>query len=89
MNTLIISNEEMEVIMKVAKFLAESCLLIKGVNETIENEAKKQKAEFPSMLMATLDLSLLGIILVDKRVIQAREGTIIIGQNINAASSFN
>ena len=34
----------MEVIMKVAKFLAESCLLIKGVNETIENEAKKQKA---------------------------------------------
>ena len=41
------------------------------------------------MLMATLDLSLLGIILVDKRVIQAREGTIIIGQNINAASSFN
>ena len=89
MNTLIISNEEMEVIMKVAKFLAESCLLIKGVNETIENEAKKQKAEFPSMLMATLDLSLLGIILADKRVIQAREGTIIIGQNINAASSFN
>ena len=89
MNTLIISNEEMEVIMKVAKFLAESCLLIKGVNETIENEAKKQKAEFPSMLMATLDLSLLGNILVDKRVIQAREGTIIIGQNINAASSFN
>ena len=37
---LIISNEEMEDIMKVVKSLGESGLLIKGTSETIENEAK-------------------------------------------------
>ena len=38
--TLIISNEEMEDINKVDKSLKESSLLIKGVSETTENEAK-------------------------------------------------
>ena len=37
---LIITNEEMEDIMKVVKSLEESGLLIKGTSETIENEAK-------------------------------------------------
>ena len=37
---LIISNEEMEDIMKVVKSLGESGLLIKGTSETIENEVK-------------------------------------------------
>ena len=37
---LIITNEEMEDIMKVVKSLGESGLLIKGTSETIENEAK-------------------------------------------------
>ena len=39
--TLIISNEEMIDIMKIIKSLEESGLLIKGVSETIKNEAKK------------------------------------------------
>ena len=38
--TLIISNEEMIDIMKILKSHEESSLLIKGVRETIENEAK-------------------------------------------------
>ena len=38
--TLIISNGEMNNIMKIGKFLEESGLLIKGVRETIKNEAK-------------------------------------------------
>ena len=38
--TLIISNEEMNYIMKIVKSLEESGLLIKGVSETIKNEAK-------------------------------------------------
>ena len=38
--TLIISNEEMNDIIKVVKSLEESGLLIKGVIETIKNEAK-------------------------------------------------
>ena len=43
--TLIISNEEMEDI-KIVKSLEDSGLLIKGVSETIKNEAKKQKRGF-------------------------------------------
>ena len=38
---LIISNEEINDIMKIIKPLEESGLLIKGVSETIKNEAKE------------------------------------------------
>ena len=38
--TLIISNEEMEDILKIVKSLEDSGLLLKGVSETIKNEAK-------------------------------------------------
>ena len=41
----------------VAKSLEESGLLIKGVSETIENEAKEQKGGFLEMLWGTLDAS--------------------------------
>ena len=40
--TLIISNEEMNNIMKIVKSLKEFGLLIKGVGETIKNETKEQ-----------------------------------------------
>ena len=39
--TLIISNEEMNDIMKIIKSLEESSLLIKGVSKTIKNEGKE------------------------------------------------
>ena len=39
--TLIISNEEMNDIMKIIKSLGESGLLIKRVSETIKNEGKE------------------------------------------------
>ena len=38
--TLIISNEEMEYIIKIVKSLKDSGLLLKIVSETIQNEAK-------------------------------------------------
>ena len=41
MTTLIISNEEMNDIMKIVKSLEESGLSIKGVSETIKNEEKE------------------------------------------------
>ena len=41
--TLIISNEKMNDIMKIVQSYEESGLLIKGVCETIKNEAKEQK----------------------------------------------
>ena len=62
--TLIISNEEMNDIMKIIKSLKESGLLIKGVRETIKNEAKEEKGEFLSILLGTLSPSLLGNLLL-------------------------
>ena len=46
--TLIISNDEMESIVKIAKYLEDSGLLLKGVIETSQNEGKEQKGEFLS-----------------------------------------
>ena len=45
-------------IMKIVKSLEESSLLIKGVNETIKNEAKEQKEGFLRILLGTLGASL-------------------------------
>ena len=75
--TLIISNEEMNDIMKMLKSLEESGLLIKGVSEAIKNEAKEQKGGFLSMLLGTLGASLLGNLLTGKGTIRAGEGTIL------------
>ena len=43
---LIISNEEMDDIMKIVKSLEELGLLIQGTSETIKNKAKEQKGGF-------------------------------------------
>ena len=53
----------MKDIMKIVKSLKDSGLLIKGVSETIKNEAKEQKGGFPGMLLGTLGTSLLGNLL--------------------------
>ena len=41
--TLIISNKEMEDIIKIVQSLEDSGLLLKDFNETIQNEVKEQK----------------------------------------------
>ena len=56
--TLIISNDEMEDIIKIVKSLEDSGLLLKGVSETIQNGAEGQKGEFVNMLLGTLGASL-------------------------------
>ena len=66
--TLIISNDEMEDIIRIVKSLEDSGLLIKGVTETVQNEVKEQKGGFLSMLLNTLDANLLGSILAGKGV---------------------
>ena len=43
-----------------------TCSLLKGVSETIQNEAKEQKRRFISMLLGTLGASSLRIILAGK-----------------------
>ena len=70
---LIISNEEMENIMKIVKSYEKSGLLVKGISETIKNETKEQKREFVPMLLGTLAASLLGSVLTGKGVIRAGE----------------
>ena len=57
---LIISNEEMNDVMKIIKSLEEFGLLIKAVSKTIKNEAKEEKGGFIGMLLGTLGASLLG-----------------------------
>ena len=58
--TLIISNEEMNEIMKIVQALEDSNILLKGVTKTIENETKEQKVGFLSVLLGTSGASLLG-----------------------------
>ena len=78
--TLIISNDEMDDIFKIVKSLENSGLLLKGVSEAIQHEAKEQRGGFLSMLLGTLGASLLGDILSKglsgKGVIRAGEGTV-------------
>ena len=66
--TLILSNEEMEEIMKIVKYLEDFGLSLKRVSETVQNEAKEQKGGFLSMLLGTLGASLLGNLLTGKGI---------------------
>ena len=52
--TLIISNEEMNDIMKIVQTLEDSNILLKGVPKTIKNEIKERKGGFLSMLLGML-----------------------------------
>ena len=72
--TLIISNDEMENIMKIVKSLEDSGLVLKRVTETVQNEVKKQKEGFLSMLLGTLGASLLGNLLTGKGIYRAGKG---------------
>ena len=57
--TLIVSNDEMEDILKIVKSLEDSGILLKGVSETIKSESKDRRGGFLSMLLGTLGASLL------------------------------
>ena len=79
--TALISNEEMNDIMKIVKSFEESGLLIKCVGETIQNVGKEQKGEFLSMLLGTLGALLLGNLLTRKGTIRAGKDKIRAGQS--------
>ena len=72
--TLLISNEEMNDIMKNIQALENSNILLKGVNKTIKNETKEQKGGFLSMLLGTLGASLLGNLLAGKGILRTGYG---------------
>ena len=51
--TLIISNEKMNVIMKILQALEDSNILLKGVTKSVKNETKEQKGGFLGTLVDT------------------------------------
>ena len=93
--TLIISNGEMNDIMKIVHALEDSNISLKGVNKTIKNEIKEQKGGFLGMLLGTLGASLLGNLLSGKGTVRAGEGIVRAGysssvkKRSNSTKSFN
>ena len=83
--TLIISNNEIEDLIKIVKSLEDSGLLLKGVTESVQNEIKKQKDGFFSMLLGTLSASLLGNLLTGKGVNKKGKGIYRAGEGIVSA----
>ena len=74
--TLVISNEQMNDIMKIAQALEDSGILL---TKTIKNETKEHKSGFLSMLLGTLDCSLIDDVLTKnlfkgKRKCKSRKG---------------
>ena len=88
--TLIILYDEMDGILTIVKSLENSGVLLNGVSETIQHEAKEQRGGFLSMLLGTLGASLVGDVLSKglsgKRVIRAGEGTIRAGYGSKGSS---
>ena len=72
--TLIISNEEMNDIIKIIQGLGDSIILLKRVTKMIKNETKEQKEGFLSMLIGTLGASLLGNLLTGEGIVRAGTG---------------
>ena len=57
--TLIISNDDMQDLLKIVKSLQNSGILLDGITETVKNEVKEQISGFLSMPLGTLGASLL------------------------------
>ena len=70
MSTSMISNKEMNGITRIVQSLEEYGLLVNGVNETINNEAKEQKGRLFGMLLYTLGAKLLENQLSGKSIIR-------------------
>ena len=68
--------------MKIVKSLEEWGLLIKGISETIKNEAKEQKGGFLSILLGTLAASILGNALAGKGILRVGEKVTRAGENV-------
>ena len=72
--TLIISNRDMEDLIKIVKSLEDSGLLLNGVAESVKNEIKEQKGGFLTMLLGTLGASLLGNLLTGQGINKKGKG---------------
>ena len=87
--TLIISNDEMDDIIKIIGSLENSGVLLEGVTKTIQNEAKEQRGGFLSMLLGTLGATLLGNLLSGgKGIVRAGEGVLRAGERTKKNLKF-
>ena len=86
---LIIPNDEMEDVIKIAKFFKYSGLLVTGVSETIPNKAKEQKGGFLSMLLGALVLSFIEKMLGVKRIDRPENETIRAGGRSKRSANKN
>ena len=77
---LVISNKEINDLMKIVQALQDSKILLKGVTKTSKNETKEREGGFLSMLLGTLGTSLVGDLLTkhlsEKGTVRAGEGNI-------------
>ena len=80
--SLVISNEEMNDIMKIVQALEDSGVLLKGVSETIKNETKKD-----FLVCYTLGAPLLGSLLTGKGTVRAGEGFLRAEEGIKKSSN--
>ena len=78
----------MEDIIKIVKYFKNFGLLLKGVSETIQNEAKKQKIWFLSMLLVTLVASLLANILAVKELIEQEKDFLKFVTDLQSKANF-
>ena len=69
--TLIISNDEINDMMKIVQALEDSNILLKGVTKTIKNKTKEPKGGFLNMLLGTLGAGLLVNLLSGKEIVRA------------------
>ena len=70
----------MEDLIKIVTSLEDSGLLLKGLNESVQNEVKQQNGGFFSALLGTLGASLLGNLLAGKGINRAGEGIVRAGE---------
>ena len=69
-----ISNEEMNDIMKIVQALEDSNILLRGVTKTIKNETKNKKGGIIGRLVGTSGSILLGNLLSGKEIVRVGSG---------------
>ena len=83
--TLIISNKDMDDLIKIVKSSEDSGLLLKGITESVQNEIKEQEGGFLSVSLGTLGASLLGHLVAGKGAFHAGKGINKKGKGIHRA----
>ena len=87
---LTVEEEDMKDIIKIIEALENSRILLKGVSKPIENETKKQRGRFLSMLLGTLAAISLGNLLSGgKDIMRAGEGIIRAGEGNRSKKNLN